>query len=552
MKKIFTLFTLIILSVTFSWAGEKPDAVYHKIIRSYKLHEDGNVEVRFRKELQLFSKDAFFNTYGETLIPYNTDFQTLTINEAYTIRQDGSIVQTPPNAFNPSLPASCADCDRLNSMREMVVTHTALEYDATIVLDYTIRTQTIFFAQLMEQIDLYEDAPIELYEIYVEVPSELNLSYLKNYDETIEQFSKVVTDTNTNFFHWTFTNLPQRPAESYIAPGYLPNLQFTTIPNPLYFCELLQNQTAFYYHDPQIFQNVLKEIVKEDETKEQQMLAIRDYVADRIHTNDLPIRYVNYLLAAPYTVWMSNCGTPFEKNMLLTDMLQTAGFMCEMGFFFEDLMQDIQSAVVVNIDTQKYYISAAYTDNVPMDVRCAPGDFFTMRGESTTFNREPVNITLSANVAVDLKPVVSIRKAEADQHTLLPAKGLSLSASVAPLHNGYYQLRLRPSVSGTPIKAARLQEQRISPLATPLVEEHYEYDLHLPAGARWVTQPYEVTKEYPFGKLHIEYFIDGGTMHVVRDLSVTQHFIVGKEYKDFKTMMALWDEPYDLIYTTNR
>ena len=363
---------------TSCWAGEQPDAVYHKILRSYKLHEDGTVDVRFRKELQLFSLDAFFHTYGETLIPYNSDFQTLTINEAYTIRKDGSIVQTPPNAFNPSLPASCADCDRLNSMREMVVTHTALEYDATIVLDYTIHTQTIFFANLMEQINLYEDAPIELYEIFVEVPAELELSYIKNYDESMEQFSKVVTDTNTNFFHWTFANLPQQPDEPYIVPGYLPNLLFTTIPSPLYFCELLQNQTAFLHHDHSIFQDVLKEIVKEDETKVEQMLAIRDYVATRIHTNRLPIRHVNYLLAAPYTVWMSNCGTPFEKNLLLTDMLQAAGFTCEMGFFFEDMMQDIQSAVVVNVGNEQYYISAAYTDNVPMNVRRAPGDFITL------------------------------------------------------------------------------------------------------------------------------------------------------------------------------
>ena len=155
-------------------------------------------------------------------------------------------------------------------------------------------------------------------------------------------------------------------------------------------------------------------------------------------------------------------------------------------------------------------------------------------------------------MAVDLKPVVSIRKAEAAQQTLRPAKDLALNASVSPIHNGYYQLHLRPTVAGTPVKAARLHEQRVTPLATPLVEEHYEYDLHLPAGARWVTQPYEVTKEYPFGKIHIQYAIDGGTMHVERDLSVTQFFIVGKDYKDFKAMMSLWDEQHDLIYTTNR
>ncbi|MCR4965989.1 MAG: DUF3857 domain-containing protein [Bacteroidales bacterium] len=553
MKKILTLVTITILSITFAWAGEQPDAVYHKILRSYKLNEDGTVDMRFRKELQLFSLDAFYDTYGETFILYNTDFQTLTINEAYTIRKDGSRVETPANAFNPSLPYSCTDCDRFNSMREMVVTHTALEYDATIVLDYTIHTQTIFFPSLMEQIDLCEAAPIESYEIFVEVPEEFAVNYYKHYDESLEQFAQSTTDSNTTLLHWVFNNMPQKPAESYIDPNCMPFLLFTTVPNPLYLAEMLQNQNAFLHHDRKIFQDVLKEIVKEGDTPMQQVLAIRDYVANRIHTNDLNIRYLNYLVAAPYTVWQSNCGTPFEKDLLLKEMLQTAGFQCNFGFFFEEMMKDMQTAVQVKVDGKDYYISTAYTDNVPMDVRCAPNSFIMMNGEMVQTQDVPnVRVDLAADVSVALKPVVAMHKTEATQNTLLPAKESKVSATVSPLHNGYYQLYVRPSVNGIPIKAARLNSQRITPLFSPKVEEHYEYDLRLPAGARWVTQPYEYTKEYDFGKINIRYTIDGSTMHVVRELSVWENIIDLSQYKDFKAMMSLWDEQHDLIYTTNK
>ncbi|MBR4135554.1 MAG: DUF3857 domain-containing protein [Bacteroidales bacterium] len=552
MKKIAILISIFLLALTCCWAGEQPDAVYHKILRSYKLHEDGTMDVRFRKELQLFSLDAFYNTYGETFIPYNSDFQTLTINEAYTVRKDGSIVQTPANAFNPSLPYGCTDCDRLNSMREMVVTHTALEYDATIVLDYTIHTQTIFFAQIMEQIALYEDAPIELYEIMVEVPDEFPLHIFKNYDESIEQYSEKRTDTNTMVASWTFRNLPQKPAEAYVAPGYLPSLLVTTVPSPAFFGDLMMNQTGFLYHNPDLYKEVMAEIVKPEDSKIEQVLAIRDYVANRIHTNDLSIRHLNYLVASSYTVWMSNCGTPFEKDMLLADMLRSAGFTCDFGVWYESLMSEVESTVRVFVDGSPYYISTAYTDNVPMDQRKAPDSFIAMTGEVTQVSMPPVKVDLSAVVSLDLKSTSSIRKAEAEQHTLLPAKELKLNTNVSPLHNGYYQLYLRPSVAGTPVKAASLNERRISPLATPLVEERYEYDLLLPAGARWVTQPYEVSKEYPFGKIYIRYSIDGNTMHVLRKLSVTQNIISTKDYPAFKTMMSLWDEQYDLIYTTNR
>ncbi len=552
MKKILSLFVIIILAVTSALAGEQPDAVYHKIVRSYKLHEDGTVDVRFRKELQLFSLDAFYNTYGETFIPYNTDFQTLTIHEAYTIRKDGSRVETPANAFNPSLPFGCTDCDRFNSMREMVVTHTALEYDATIVLDYTIHTNTIFFPQLMEQINLYEDAPIEYYEVNVEVPDEFPIHYFKNYDAQIEQFSEKRTDTNTMVMQWVFQNLPQKPADAYLVPGYLPYLLVTTIPSPAYFAELLANQTGFLYYNPDLFQDVLKETVKEEDSKVEQMLAIRDYVARRFHVNHLPIKYVNYLVASSYTVWNSTCATPFELDMLLAQMLNAAGFTCDFGFFYEGMMDDVQSAVKVNIDGRPYYISASYTDNVPMEARRAPDSFVSMRTDIDELSVPKVQVDLSAAVAVDLKSAVSMRKAEASQQTLRPAKEPTVKTKVTPLHNGYYQLDVKPSVAGTPVKAARLTRGRTVPLFTPLVEERYEYDLRLPAGARWVTQSYEIAKEYPFGSIHIQYAVHGDTMHVLRQLTVTQNTIMPKEYPDFKEMMSWWDEQYDLIYTTNR
>lgn len=63
------------------------------------------------------------------------------------------------------------------------------------------------------------------------------------------------------------------------------------------------------------------------------MLAIRDYVADNVHTNTLPIRYMNYIMASPYTIWQTNCATAFEKNLLLKSMLNAAGIGSMFGIF---------------------------------------------------------------------------------------------------------------------------------------------------------------------------------------------------------------------------
>ena len=83
----------ILLSVIFfivAATAQEYEATYHLISRSYTLNEDGSMDYRYRKELQLFTT-ASFDKYGETFIVYNPEYQTLTINEAYTVRKDGSI-----------------------------------------------------------------------------------------------------------------------------------------------------------------------------------------------------------------------------------------------------------------------------------------------------------------------------------------------------------------------------------------------------------------------------------------------------------------------------
>ena len=153
------------ITTIFANVPEK-DAVYKLISESYTLNNDGSTEIRKRKELKLITRMTF-DEFGETFITYNPDFQELIINEAYTIRKDGSKVETPANAFNPMLPENCTKCERLNGIRTMVVTHTALEYDAVIVLDYTIRSKNFFFQELMEKVDLQEEVPVEKYVVSV-------------------------------------------------------------------------------------------------------------------------------------------------------------------------------------------------------------------------------------------------------------------------------------------------------------------------------------------------------------------------------------------------
>ncbi|MBR5028786.1 MAG: DUF3857 domain-containing protein, partial [Bacteroidales bacterium] len=209
MKKITTFIITLLISATTVMMAQQADAEYKLLSRKYEVKNDGSMTYNYRKELKLNSQRAFFSVYGESFIVYNPEYQTLKINEAYTLRADGSRVDAPKNAFVEQLPSACADCGYYNAFREMVVVHTALEKGATIVLDYTITSRP---GLLLEKIVFAEDAPIAKYVVDVKVAGQ-DIFY-----SVANPSAKVVFKRIGDRYTWTGTNLPQTTAE-YYAPA---------------------------------------------------------------------------------------------------------------------------------------------------------------------------------------------------------------------------------------------------------------------------------------------------------------------------------------------
>ena len=166
------------------------NAEYNLIRRTYTINDNGSIDIRFRKEIKLLRNRAItaYADKGETFILYNPAIDQLTINESYTIRKDGSRVETPQNAFIDQLPSQCENCGRYNGIRERAVIHTALEYDCIIVLDYTIHRKRTY---LNEEIILSEDCPIKEYEIIVDAPKGSLFSFYSN-DSKVKSFRKIL------------------------------------------------------------------------------------------------------------------------------------------------------------------------------------------------------------------------------------------------------------------------------------------------------------------------------------------------------------------------
>ena len=198
MKKIYAIIIWVLALLPLLSAQ---DAEYRLIRHTYRVNADGSMDYTFRKELKLL-RNRSFAAYGETYIPYNPAFETLTIKEAYTIRQDGSRVATPDNAFVPHLPARCLNCARFSGIREMVVVHTALEYDAVSVLEYTIHRNS---PVLEASIQLQQDCPVQRFEIIVDLPQSQTLDV--RYSTPLEGYNHPVSLADDHTYHITATNL---------------------------------------------------------------------------------------------------------------------------------------------------------------------------------------------------------------------------------------------------------------------------------------------------------------------------------------------------------
>ena len=541
-KHFCIILFLLVITQTAYCGKPKPDAVYHLIRKEFKINEDGSTDMRFRKEMQLFSYDAFFHTYGETFIPYNTDFQTLTINEAYTVRKDGSKVETPANAFNPSLPAGCTDCERFNTIREM--------------LDYTIHTEANFLGIWMERVDLCEPAPVERYEVSVTLPAEYSIQYMVNcYGRQVQPTKDTQSVSYT--LSWVFQDLPQRPADAYLPYDYLPYMMMTTVADPTAFMSELMFQNAFV-SGAKNFSSEAAAITKDCKSDMDKMLALRNYVADMIHTNDVSLKQMNYIVASPATVWQTNCGSRVDKDILLTMLLQASSLQAEFGLLYGNLMRDAESAVKVTIQDETYFISSAVKSPKSLSVLKAGDSFLSPQGYIQNFIKQPGSVDLAADVEVlmedgSLKTKVNVQRANVrtSQSATMRKSSLNPSFRLKNLGSGYYEMTL-PEDYGCDQQPSRIAPDRTLPVELVPTEEHYTYTITLPATARILTKPYKIEQSADFGTVAVELVCDGRTLTVNRSLTLKEPFVKDKKnLRRLRDMLVVWKTNKRISFKNN-
>lgn len=590
-KLLLAIFCLSIINISYS---QNADAEYYKIHKEYTLNEDGSIEFHCAKELKLLSHYSFHRLYGETFIIYNTDFQTLKINSAYTIMADGEKTITPENAFNEVLPRFSTNAPSFNNIREMVVTHTGLEVGSTINLDYTINSKKGFFPALMIDDVLSESSPIQELIIKVNIPDSKNLHFeLLNLDGD----PTITTEKGKKVYIWTFKSISANSKDYYQLSDQLdaPRLIISTAKDMKFAYNQFVNQQAFTLKTNESMDKVVATISSENTDELSIALALQKLVSSNLGTLNIPLKYTGFNCRTAIETWNSNQGTNLEKTLLLTTLLQKADINAEPvviipNAFFNDEIGNLNfndflvrmklqdygevfiSADHINKQNLKFEISnktilaldknleslKVYSSEKMTNIIFVNGDFDFKKPDRLIAK---MYLILEANANPyftlfnDSTSIKSVVKGGISSKDFISFNNVQLTQEMCSSHieiekdkpfkkfNSYMSFEIPFISNGVDSWHINLlTNERTSALEIPEnIHERYNYTVVFIDDLKLVTEPINIEIKNDAGYLLIKFEKSEDKLIITREIKFDKKTIEINMYNDFKDIMDAWN-----------
>ncbi|MCU0237549.1 MAG: DUF3857 domain-containing protein [Acidobacteria bacterium] len=318
-----TLLCLAVLAAGFLFSLPSHDARYLNLAVTYELHEDGSWDMTVEQQARLDTYFAVNRVLGETFIVYNPDFQKLEVLKSETTMADGRKVASPENAFNEVLPFAAHRFADFAGLREMVVTHVALERGAVVDLKYRIHTQAGFFPAFAGRELLARDFPVDKYRLEISVPSGQALRYRV----FGRQMDAQVSDTGAGkLYVFERTALPPAVHEALAPAGSEPAVVFSTAPDWPRALALANDSAPL---PPRLLERIEK--LKAQFPARPDLLAeLQKVVAGELQGCRLGNEATGWLPRPTERVFLSHYATRLEKALLLRAMLSQAGIGTEL------------------------------------------------------------------------------------------------------------------------------------------------------------------------------------------------------------------------------
>ncbi len=593
-QAILIIAVLVFVKMTLAQATDA-DAVYRKLVREYTLEPDGSTSFREYKELHLITHLSFNRLYGETFIIYNPDFQQLRINEAYTIMADGTRIDAPENAFNEVLPRNAANSANYNHLREMVVTHTALELGATIYLDYTLTSSKDFLPALMGSEIIQESSPVQQMEVIVNVPPDVELNHRMI---GLRTGPEVMVMGRKKAYTWRFGGIEASPKEPFRGSDLpaAPRLLFSTLDDFDAFTDWFTGQPAFALELSGELRQLVDSIREKESDELKTLMAIRNEVADKLVDERADPAWAGFRLRTPVEVWKSNGGIKAEKALLLAAMLQQADFNATPALIAPRRLFDpaapnitlIEDMVLI-VNTKGHgtlYITPTGTQLQSLECQFANKTLIPLSRNQPPALLEPAGIRneisvsgtfivsdsldLSGLMAFELygaaNPFLALHENKSAIKSHLSGTLLKDESSIQIANSntaktslnfkvqhdmpfdtlqGYYKWMLPTLNNGFDRwRISYLPTQRTDPFVMPFpFTEKYVYTIGLPPGFELVNKRTSDRHRSIAGTVNIAVRQRGNSVEITHELIINNATVLPNDYDEFRNMINHWLNP---------
>lgn len=572
----------------------KSDAVYQEQTKEYTLNKDGSWTFHYSHKLLINTYFAFHNLYGEDFIVYDPAFQKLKINRSVTTMADGKQVASPENAYNELLPGFAANVPAWNRLREMVVTHTALERGAGIDFDYTLATAKGYSQAMMANELLLMNSPVKKLTFIINVPSGASINY-EQYN--IQSKPAIVKSSGKTSYTWTLTDLPAALREDF-RPRELqnrPRIVFAASVKAMDLVAGFASQEAFRCEAPAKVKEAAQVAVKDIQKPLLKVIALQEKVANELNTWSVPLQNSGYKLRNCEAIWQSNGGTEAEKAVLLTAMLRSQNIQAEPMAVVAERFYSKKTAnpalierflvkvTLVGMDpvfispTQaeqqdlKYSLSGKRIiamvpgKNQPSELIGEPKNLAAVAGNMELNEDLSLKGNLNLELGGRLNPWLKMQKDTTYAGSMLSnafgngkitnlvqgrtdidLSSFSFQAASASFVNEkggriFFKLPALPNGSDS-WHMTELVSKRVEPLEIPFtINESYDLYISIPERMSMVSAPVKQNLSNEFGSIEISVSAEGRQVHVIRKINLTNPNVPAEKYDAFRAMINIWN-----------
>lgn len=514
-------------------ATASPEACFHLLQMDYKLNEDGSQEFHFRKELSIYTHPAMNNTYGETFIIYNPEFQTLTINESYTRQSDGTIIKNPENAFVKQLPSAAARAPYYNGLTEMAIVHTGLDLGCTIYLDYTISTKPGYLPELDVYLPIEERAPIEKCEITIGIPASRTLQF-----QTCGAFhlSKKDDEEGRTTYSWSLKNLPEALPEPYAPASTV--LIASTWKDTDEAIGYIGAQCA--KQSPSAIPADLQAILDTCQDTRTRVACTAQYVQSHVETCRLSLADCGYRIRPCQDVLATAYGTAAEKASLLYCLLQSCGI---------ETVLSMESELPIDMIGKTDALSTISAIKVRTKDDAGVWKIDPATGKTTLVRTETNGVQIMQYPA---SSPITATGTSFEYHkdfrlALSPDGNITSEGELPPVQidsTRQYRLLSLPLPDDADSKALTLfASQRTRPVVLPAkIDEALTYSLTLPEGWKLCNGGEKARLENQVGTVEIHISSNGRQAILRRSLKINATEIPAKQYAELNELLTLWHD----------